>query len=51
MDITTIRAYLVGDHNVDISTDVSEEDKRGRATEDEEVKEPISKRSYLMVKG
>jgi hypothetical protein len=44
VDITTIKAYLVGDHGVDISTEASVEVKRGRAAEDEEAEEPASKK-------
>jgi hypothetical protein len=45
VDITTIKAYLVGDHGVDMSTEVSMEGKRGRAVKDEEAdEEPISKK-------
>jgi hypothetical protein len=44
VDITTIKAYLVGYHGVDMSTEASVEAKRGRAVEDEEVEEPASKK-------
>jgi len=44
VDITTIRAYLVGGHSVDMSTDASMEVKRGRAAEDDEADEPASKK-------
>jgi hypothetical protein len=44
VDITTIKAYLVGDHGVDMSTEASVEGKRGRTVEDEEAEEPASKK-------
>jgi hypothetical protein len=44
MDITTIKAYLVGDHGVDMSTETSVEGKRGRAAKDKEAEEPASKK-------
>jgi hypothetical protein len=44
VDITTIKAYLVGDYGVDMSTEASVEDKKGRAVENEEVEEPVSKK-------
>lgn len=51
VDITTIKAYLVGSHGVDMSTDASVEVKRGRATEDEETEEPASKKKPSSGKG
>jgi hypothetical protein len=44
VDITTIKAYLVGDHGVDMSTEASVEIKRDRAAEDEEAEELASKK-------
>jgi hypothetical protein len=44
VDITTIKAYLVGDHGVDMSTEASVEGKRDRTAEDEEAEEPTSKK-------
>ena len=44
VDITTIKAFLVDDHGVDLSTDASVEVKRGRAPEEEEPKGPASKK-------
>jgi hypothetical protein len=44
MNITTIKAYLVGDHRVDMSTEASVEGKRGRVTEDEEAEKPAGKK-------
>ena len=51
MDITTIRAYLVGNHSVDMSTNASVEIKRDRALEDDEAKEPVSKKKPPSGKG
>ena len=44
VDITTIKAFLVGGHGVDLSTKASVEVKRGRALEEEEPKGPTSKK-------
>ena len=44
IDITTIKAFLVGDHGVDLSMETSVEVKRGRALEEEEPKRLASKK-------
>ena len=44
MDITTIEAYLVGNHSEDMSTDTLVEVKKGRALKDDEAEESISKK-------
>jgi hypothetical protein len=44
MDITTIKAYLVDNHGINIYIEALVEVKRDRATEDEEAKEPASKK-------
>ena len=44
VDITTIKAFLVGDYGVDLSTEASVEIKRGRALEEEELEGPASKK-------
>ena len=44
VDITTIKAYLIGDPRMDLSAEASVEAKRGRAAEDEEAEEPASKK-------
>jgi hypothetical protein len=44
VDITTIKAYLVGNHRVDMPTETLVEGKRGRVVEDEEAEEPASKK-------
>jgi hypothetical protein len=36
VDITTIKAYLVGDHGVDMPTEASVEVKRGRTADEKE---------------
>ena len=51
VNIITIRAYLVGNHNVDISIDASVEVKKGRAIEDEEAEELISKKKPPSSRG
>ena len=44
VDISTIKDYLIGDHNVDMFIDASMEGKRDKITEDEEAEEPVSKK-------
>ena len=44
MDITTIKAFLVSDHGVDLSIEASVEVKRGRAVEEEELEGRASKK-------
>ena len=44
VDITTTKAYLVGNHSVDISIDESMEVKKDRTPEDDEAKELVSKK-------
>ena len=44
VDITTIKAFLVGGHGVDMSSEASVEVKRVRVVEDEEPEESASKR-------
>ena len=44
MDITIIKAYLIGESGVDMSTEASIEGKRGRATKDKEAEELVSKK-------
>ena len=51
IDIIIIKAYLVGDHSVDISTNASVEVKRSRATEDEETEELVSKKKSPNSRG
>ena len=44
MDITTIKASLIGDHEVDLSTEALVEVKRGIAVEEEKPEGPASKK-------
>ena len=44
MDITTIKTYLISDHEMDMSTEASIEVNRGRTIEDEELEGPTSKK-------
>ena len=44
VDITTIKAFLVGDQGMDLSTKASVEVKRGKVVEEEELEGPASKK-------
>ena len=57
VDITTVKAFLVGDRRMDLSTEASMEVKRDRAAEEEEPKglaskkKPSNTRAAILVEG